>query len=178
MKYLFLFVLVLVNTVIYGQPVKNTSYTTQSGEKVLRLELTIPIDLDSAWQLFTKDELLEKWIAPVVHIELKTGGYILTNYDKTKPLSDSSSIRLNIINYIEKELLTIKVKLNDAFPKSVQNDDDNLQELIRFVYVGPQQTKIVSSMVGWGHGGDWDRTYDFFVKGNIWTYEQIEKLFK
>ncbi|HXS56568.1 MAG TPA: hypothetical protein VN726_10625, partial [Hanamia sp.] len=85
---------------------------------------------------------------------------------------------LKIVNYIEKELLTLKVKLNDAFPKSVQHDDGNLQELIQFIYVGPQQTKIVSSMVGWGQGSDWDRTYNFFVKGNTWTYEQLAQLFK
>ncbi len=178
MKYLLLFAGVFVYSVTQAQKVKNTSYTTQSGEKVLRLELMIPVDQESAWQLFSKDELLEKWIAPLAHIELKTGGYLITNYDKTKPLSDSSSIRLKIANYIEKELLTLQIKLNDAFPKSVQNDDANLQELIQFVYVGPQQTKIVSSMVGWGQGEDWNRIYDFFVKGNIWTYEQLGKLFK
>jgi hypothetical protein len=178
MKYLFLVAGIFMNVFIYGQAVKNTSYTTRSGEKVLRLELTVPIDKENAWQLFAKDELLEKWIAPVAHIELKTGGYIVTNYDKAKPLSDSTSIRLKIVNYIEKELLTLKVKLNDAFPKSVQHDDGNLQELIQFIYVGPQQTKIVSSMVGWGQGSDWDRTYNFFVKGNTWTYEQLAQLFK
>jgi hypothetical protein len=33
-------------------------------------------------------------------------------------------------------------------------------------------------MIGWGKGVDWDKTYTFFEKGNIWTYKELTKLFK
>ena len=102
----------------------------------------------------------------------------MTNYDKTKSLSDSSSIKLNIINYVEREILTFKVDLNDQFSKKTQNEDENLQEIIQFEYVSPNETKIISSMIGWGQGEEWVKTYDFFVKGNIWTYEGLRKLYK
>ena len=156
-----------------AQQVENTSYTTASGEKVLRFEMVVPLDKATSWNYFSKDDLLKKWIAPLVHIDLKTGGFILTNYDESKSLNDSSSIRLNIINYLEGELLTLKVKLNDNFPQSVQNEDGNLQELIQFKDEGSGKTRIISSMIGWGNGADWDKTYNFFVKGNTWTYEQL-----
>jgi len=163
---------------VNGQTVQNTSYTMQNGEKVLRLEAVLPVDMKEAWQLFTTDENLMKWIAPVAHIELKTGGYILTNYDKAKPLSDSSSIRLGIINYLENELLTLKVNLDGSFPKKVQAEDGNLQEIIQFKYVGPKETKVISSMIGWGQGEDWEKTYGFFDRGNTWTYGEILKIYK
>ncbi|MEP7251389.1 MAG: hypothetical protein ABI683_03390 [Ginsengibacter sp.] len=158
-----------------AQQVENTSYTTASGEKVLKLEMVVPINRMAAWDYFTKDDLLKKWIAPLAHIDLKTGGFILTNYDKEKSLEDSSSIRLVIINYLEGELLTLKVKLNDNFPKSVQNEDGNLQELIQFKDEGNGKTRIISSMIGWGNGDDWNKTYNLFVKGNTWTYEELYK---
>lgn len=161
-----------------AQAVKNTSYETPGGEKVLRLEMVVPVDTKTAWDYFTKDELLKKWIAPLAHIELKTGGYILTNYDEAKSLEDSSAIRLVIINYLPGELLTLRVKLNNSFPKSVQDEDANLQELIQFKDAGKGKTKIISSMVGWGTGVDWDKSYSFFVKGNIWTYEELYKAIK
>ncbi|MCY7361387.1 MAG: hypothetical protein LH629_04855 [Ignavibacteria bacterium] len=62
-----------------ARSVENTSYITQTGEKVLRLEATLPVVLAEAWKLFTTDDKLKLWIAPLAHIELKTGGYILTN---------------------------------------------------------------------------------------------------
>ncbi len=178
MKY-FLFAVFLFNfSLLTGQTVENTSYMTHTGEKVLRLEVILPVNKKEAWQLFTTDEGLTKWIAPLAHIELKTGGYILTNYDKTKSLADSSSIKLTIINYIEQEMFTLKVKLNDNFSKSVQHEDGNLQEIIQFIRVGTKKTKIISSMIGWGKGDEWTKTYNFFVKGNIYTYEELRKLFK
>jgi Activator of Hsp90 ATPase homolog 1-like protein len=177
-RILFIVMAIIEASPVNAQKVENSSYTTQSGERVLRLELVVPVDRAKAWELFTKDEQLKKWIAPLAHIELKTGGFILTNYDSTKALSDTSSIRLRIINYIEKELLTLKVTLNNNFALSLRNEDGNLQELIQFIDAGNGKTKIISSMMGWGSGADWDKTYNFFVKGNEWTYEEINKLFK
>ncbi|RZK08847.1 MAG: hypothetical protein EOO43_21290, partial [Flavobacterium sp.] len=74
--------------------VDNTSYVNQSGEKVLQLSIVVPLDVKHAWEYFSTESKLAEWIAPVVQIELKSGGYILTNYDKTKSISDSSSIKL------------------------------------------------------------------------------------
>lgn len=161
-----------------SQTLQNTSYINQSGEKVLRLEMIIPVDINAAWRLFTTDSELVKWIAPKAHIELKSGGYIITNYDSTKELSDSTSIRLPIIGYIDDELLVLKVILNDNFEKSVQDNDDNLQEIIQFKKVDETNTLIISSMTGWGTGTGWDKTYNFFVTGNEWTYKELLKNFK
>ncbi|WP_148041473.1 hypothetical protein [Kaistella daneshvariae] len=121
---------------------------------------------------------LRKWIAPLAHIELKAGGYIITNYDKSKSLSDSSSIKLPITSFIDKEILVLKVILNDNFVKSVRESDENLQEVIQFIKVDEKHTKIVSSMIGWGKGTDWDKAYEFFAKGNEWTYKELLKNYK
>jgi hypothetical protein len=156
-----------------AQIVENTSYVNHSGEKVLRLEIILPVDIASAWQLFTEDDKLTKWIAPLAHIELKSGGYIVTNYDSTKSLSDSSCIKLPIICFIDKELIVLKVNLNNHFESSVRNTDQYLQEIIQFIPVDSAHTRIVSSMIGWGSGPEWDKTYSFFVKGNEWTYKEL-----
>jgi hypothetical protein len=105
---------------VHSQTLKNTSYKNQSGEKVLRIECDLPVSLTDAWKLFTTDEKLKKWIAPLAHIELKAGGYIITNYDKSKSLSDSSSIKLPITSFIDNEILVLKVILNDQFVKSLR----------------------------------------------------------
>lgn len=160
---------------IHSQTLKNTSYKNQSGEKVLRLECTLPIGLTEAWELFTTDKKLKKWIAPLAHIELKSGGYIITNYDSTKDLSDSSSIKLPILSFVDNELLVLKVNLNNNFKKNVREHDENLQEIIQFKKIDSKHTKIISSMTGWGDGTEWDKTYDFFARGNEWTYKELLK---
>lgn len=178
MKKITLAFFILISVRAHSQELKNTSYINQSGEKVLRLEVMLPVDITSAWQLFTNDEKLKKWIAPVAHIELKAGGYIMTNYDNSKDLSDSSSIQLPIISFIDKELLVLKVILNGNFAESVRASDKDLQEIIQFKAVDDHHTQIISSMIGWGKSVDWDKTYSFFVTGNEWTYKELLKNYK
>lgn len=173
-----LFLLLSFYVINTDAQVINSSYTSSTGERVLQLSTIVPVERKVAWQLFTEDQQLMKWIAPVAHIELKTGGFILTNYNRSKPLTDSSSIRLDIINYLENELLTLKVHLNNSFPAEAKTTDQNLQEIITFADDGPGKTKITSSMVGWGEGEAWNKTYGFFERGNEWTFQQILKTFK
>jgi hypothetical protein len=162
----------------HSQSLKNTSFRNQSGEKVLRIEMTIPLSLTDSWKLFTNDEKLKKWIAPLVHIDLKSGGYIVTNYDSTKSLSDSSSIRLPIITFIDRELLIFKVNLNNNFVEKLRDEDGDLLEIIQFKKIDNNNTKVISSMQGWGTGNDWDKAYDFFIRGNEWTYKELLKHYK
>jgi uncharacterized protein YndB with AHSA1/START domain len=169
---------IVLAMVAQSQELKNTSYINQSGEKVLRIEMILPVDNQTAWELFTNDQKLQRWIAPLAHVELRAGGYILTNYDINKKLSDSSSIRLPILSFIDNELIVLKVMLNDNFPQSVRDADENLQEIIQFQKLGNNTTRIISSMTGWKTGPDWDKTYDFFVKGNEWTYKELLKNYK
>ena len=168
----------LSNNEAKAQSVKNSSYINPNGEKILRLEFVVPLSKTETWQYFADDEKLKLWIAPVAHIDLKTGGTLATNYDKNKSLNDTSAIRINIINYLKYELLTLKVNLNGNFSKKTRAEDKNLQEVIQFIRVDNKHTRVISSMIGWGTGPDWDKTYKFFVKGNEWTYQEFMKLFK
>ena len=158
-----------------AQEVRNTSYITTSGERVLHIETVVPVSTENVWKAWTNPQELSKWIAPVVAIDLKIGGTISTNYDQKATIGNPGTIRLPIINYIENQLITLKVNLNEKFPKSTRDEDHNLQEIVQIVDLGDGKTKVVSSMVGWGVGKDWDQTYDFFARGNEWTYRQLAK---
>ena len=159
----------------FAQTIQNTSYVTFTGERVLRIESVVPLSKQDAWKLFSTEQGLKKWIAPVVSIDLKIGGQILTNYDSTKSVRDSGTIRLPIINYLDGEMITLKVILNNNFAGKVRQEDENLQEIIQLIDAGNRRTRIISSMVGWGKGAEWDKTYEFFRRGNEWTYKRLIK---
>ena len=172
-----LLLLFCVSSLLFAQEVKNTSYVTYTGEKVLRFENVIPVNRAEAWNLFTTEEGWKKWSTPVVSMDFRVGGMISTNYDSSKVIGDPGTIRLPIINYLEKEILTLKVELNEGFSEKLRQEDGNLQEIIQFKDADKGKTKIISSMIGWGTGPDWDTTYAFFAKGNEWTSEQLLKLY-
>lgn len=173
--FLLLFLVCIAVFSLSAQEVIDRSYATKSGEKVLRFETTLPVDAKRVWQAFSDPEDMKGWVAPVIQLDLRAGGTLLTNYDKAAKINDASTIRLPIINYLEGELMTYKVELNNAFPKKLQDEDQNLQEVVQIFDLGGGKTRLVSSMIGWGTGKEWDDAYAFFAKGNKWTYEELIK---
>ena len=127
-KVLLLAILLIIPLVGIQAQVTNSSYVTKFGERALQFSIVVPTNRLEVWNLFTTGEGLEKWIAPVVKINMKIGGWIRTNYDKTKTTDDTTAIELDIINYLENEMLTLKVNLNANFPKEAKEEDKNLRK--------------------------------------------------
>ena len=84
---------------------------------------------------------------------------------------------MGIVNYLEGELITYKVNLTSSFAPKVRAEDQNLQEVIQIVPWTNETTKVISSMIGWRTGKEWDDACNFFAKGNAWTYKQLVKCF-
>src|ERR1700737_4322786 len=95
-----------------GQDVKTTRLRTVSGERVVRVEETLRESPGAVWLAFSTEKGLRCWIAPVVRLDLRTGGSLSTNYDKTAAIGSPGTISLVILNYVENEEITFRVKLN------------------------------------------------------------------
>jgi uncharacterized protein YndB with AHSA1/START domain len=160
-----------------GQEVRTTRPHTVSGERVLRVETMLQQPLERVWKAFSTEEGLRCWIAPVVRLDLRTGGSLSTNYDETAAIGGPGTISLVILNYVEGEEITFRVKLNRTFSERLRSEDGNLQEVVEFRRLPGGGTKVVSSMVGWGSGEEWDKAFEFFARGNEWTYENLVKCF-
>jgi len=154
-----------------------TNVITSTRERVLRMETIVPAPPKEVWKAFATEEGLKKWSAPVVALDLRTGGTLSTHYDKNAHIGSPGTIRLGIVHYLENELMVYKVNLTESFDAKARAEDHNLQEIIQIVPWTNGTTKVVSSMVGWGTGPEWDKTYGFFAKGNAWCYEQLVKSF-
>ena len=146
-----------------------------SAGRVLRTETLLPVPSDAVWQAFSTEQGLAEWVAPVVAIDLRAGGSLLTHYDTDAAIGDPGTITTGILNFLEGELITFKVELNENFSEQLQAEDVNLQEIVQIKSEGENLTRVVSSMVGWGSGPEWDAAYDFFVRGNEWTYRQLRE---
>lgn len=173
---------VLIVAVIYFSPfassaaieaVRNTSTTTQNGERVLRIETIVPASAEKVWRALTTTDGWKGWAAPVVAVDFRIGGTISTHYDANARIGSPGTIQLGIVNYLEKEMIALKVKLTAQFPEKARAEDQNLQEIVQIIPIDSSQTKVVSSMVGWGNGKEWDEVYRFFAKGNESSYQQL-----
>ena len=154
-------------------PIKQTSIVTLSAERVLRLETVINASRDEVWKAFATEAGLRGWLAPLVRLDWRVGGSMKTNYDSAANIDGAGTITNTIVNYLPGELITYKVNLTATFAPSVRAEDKNLQHIVQLVPLGKHETKLISSMVGWGAGADWDKAYDFFAKGNAWEFGKL-----
>jgi len=155
------------------EAVRNTSTTTQNGEKVLRIETIVPASSEKVWRTLTTAEGWKTWAAPVVAVDFRIGGTISSHYDANAKIGSPGTIQLGIVNYLEKEMITFKVKLTAQFPEKTRAEGQNLQEIVQIIPIDSTHTQVISSMVGWGTGKEWDEVYKFFAKGNEWSYQQL-----
>jgi hypothetical protein len=146
-----------------------------SADRVLRTETLIPVSSDAVWRAFSTEQGLVEWVAPVVAIDLRAGGSLLTHYDPNASIGDPGTITTGILNFLEREMITFKVELNETFSERLQAEDVTLQEIVQIKSEGENSTRVISSMVGWGTGPEWDAAYRFFVTGNEWTYRQLRE---
>jgi uncharacterized protein YndB with AHSA1/START domain len=168
-----LFTLLFLAGSIAAQTIQNTSFQALGQERVLRLEVVVPSSTEIVWAAFSTVEGLQRWAAPVVALDLRAGGSLRAHYDEGAEIGSPGTIETTILNYLERELITFKVNLNDRFPEEVRAGDANLQELVQFVPLENGGTRLVSTMVGWGSGPEWEEAYNFFARGNEWTYRQL-----
>jgi hypothetical protein len=145
------------------------------SERAVRVEATWSQSPEITWKYFATEDGLRCWAAPVIRLDLRIGGSLQSNYNRTAAIGDPGTISLGIINYVENEIMTYKVKLNDEFSPQLRSQDGNLQEIIQLQRLRNGGTHLVSTMVGWGQGAEWDKAVAFFAKGNEWSYKELAK---
>jgi uncharacterized protein YndB with AHSA1/START domain len=147
-----------------GAQARDTSYVMGSGERVLRIETDVAAPVEEVWKAFATGEGLSRWLAADLAVDLKIGGAITPRDAAAGRLGTSGVAALDIVNYLERELITFRVHLDDRFSETIREDDDRLQEIVRLVPAGANGTRVVTSMVGWGTSRIWDDAYAFFRK--------------
>ena len=162
---------------ISHQGIMNSSFMAANGERFLRFEIIVNTTIDETWKVIATEEGIKKWMAPVAILDLRIGGVLKTNYNEAAKIDDKGTITLGIISYIPSEILTYKITLNELFAEKCRKEDKNLQHIIQLKSLGENKTKIVSTMVGWGQGNEWNEAYTFFEKGNEWTFQKLLKTF-
>ncbi len=165
-------------TDVSHQGIVNSSFTAANGEKFLRFEIIVDTAIAAAWKSIATEEGIKKWMAPVAVLDLSIGGMLKTNYNETATIDDKGTIMLGIISYMPSEMIAYKITLNELFAEKCRKEDKNLQHIIQLKSLGQNKTKIISTMVGWGQGKEWDEAYSFFEKGNEWTFQKLLKTFK
>jgi len=157
--------------------VKNSSFVSPSGERVLRHEVFVNASVSDVWKTLTTSEGWTTFMAPNVHMELKTGGAFDSNYHVGAKLGDPGTIHNQVLNYVPMEMFSIKVGLTDQFPPGPR-EAGTLFCVLNLKEAAPNRVLVTESMLGWGDGEEWNQVYKFFDRGNAYTLAQLARRFE
>jgi uncharacterized protein YndB with AHSA1/START domain len=160
-----------------AQTVKDSSFTAVTGERILQQEIIVDATLEQVWQTLTTSEGLRTFVAPTITVDLRTGGDWFANYKVGSKVGDPGTIHNTVLNYLPMKMFSIRIGLTDVFPKELR-DADTLFEVLTLKNLGNKKVKVVDSIVGWKSGPDWDKTYEFFRRGDEATLKVLYRRFK
>ncbi len=163
-----------------AQDVQSERIVVSDSEQVLRQTMVLDTGLDHAWMLFSTGEGVSSWMAPVGHVDLRTGGMIRTNYDACAEPEDHGWIENTVVNFVPRRLITLQANLEPQREASWMNETiyarrEHLYSVIEFDEVAPGQTRLTIWGLGYGTGPEWETMLDFFTVGNEWTFAQLQR---
>ncbi|MFB3828372.1 MAG: hypothetical protein ACE15B_16505 [Bryobacteraceae bacterium] len=159
-----------------AQEIRDTSFRAPNGERVQRLEFTVPATLKEVWDVISTPQGWTSFAFPVLDMELTTGGKFHSNYRAGAKPGDPGTIYNTVLAYLPMQMFAMKIGLTDAFPKEVR-DANTLFFVLTMEEAGPRRVKLAGMMVGWQEGPGWDWTWKFFEQGNRQTFLAMYKRF-
>ncbi len=157
--------------------VQDTSYISPIAGKVLRHEGIVHATLAEVWRAFTTSEGLRSFAAPVAQIDLRIGGEWEASYNPHAQIGDPANIINEVLSYLPMEMLSIRIKrAPPGFPHPELGKQ--LWTVIQFADLGNQQVNVVTSMLGWSDGADWEPIYALFERGNAYVTEKLQQRFE
>ncbi len=135
------------------------------GTRFYEDTLIIKAPPKALWAAFTDTDSYRKWAVPVAAIDFRLGGGIEASYDPKGHLGDPQNIKNTLIAYIPERLLVFRnVQSPDGMPgKEVYA---KTVKTLEFEALGPSETRVTVSGIGFGSGAEFDQLYKFFSVGD------------
>ncbi|MDB5675411.1 MAG: hypothetical protein JWM65_2393 [Sphingomonas bacterium] len=140
--------------------------TAADGARFYENSIVIEAPVRKLWAAFTDQAAYRAWAGvPVSAIDFRLGGVIEANYNPNGHLGDPQNIKNMFIAYVPGRLLVFRnVQAPDGLPGKAMYG--NTAKTLEFQALGPNETRVTVSGMGFAPGEDYDKLYRFFSRGD------------
>ena len=134
-------------------------------ENIIQLRVEIDCDINTAFDMFTENKLLEKWLTNKAEVELKVGGKYELFWDPDNR-EDNSTIGCKTTGFENDKFISFDWKGPLQF-KSFMNFADPLTHVIAFFSQeknNPNKTIIHLFHTGWRKDPEWQEARNWFER--------------
>lgn len=143
-----------------------------AAERAIDKEVLVAASVDQLWDVWTTRDGITSFFAPDAHIEARAGGAFQIYFDPGAEAGLKGADDMQFLALQAKRMLSFTW---NAPPHLAQARQQRTTVIVRFVPVEEKSTRVTLHHVGWGDGGEWDKTYAYFdrawgfVLGNLKT---------
>jgi uncharacterized protein YndB with AHSA1/START domain len=144
--------------------VKDTSFTDQTGARLLQQGIVIEAPAATVWKALTDQASYRRWVVPTSYIDFRVGGSVGVAFNPAWKAGDPVDLKQEIVGYVPERLLVFRNVQSPPLPGAALYS--KLSIVIELRPAGEGRTEVVLSQVGYGSGADFDALYGFFKSHN------------
>ncbi|MEM7231721.1 MAG: SRPBCC domain-containing protein [Planctomycetota bacterium] len=144
-----------------------------NGDVFLTQTVRTKASLDKVWAAYTTSDGWKSWVAPVAEVDFKIGGEIRSNYRADGKITDGDTVKLRIVNYVPKQVLTLQAEVNKNWPEVLKAQEKRLYNVITFHELPNGGTKVVSHGIGYTNDPKLQQLLRFFVSANEQSFRKL-----
>jgi uncharacterized protein YndB with AHSA1/START domain len=147
--------------------------SASAAERAIEAEVVVAAPVEAVWNAWTTSEGIRTFFAPDAKVELAVDGpfQIYINPYAQPGLKGADDMR--ILAFQENRMLTFTW---NAPPHLAQARKQRTVVILRFEPAGAA-TRVRLHHVGWGEGGEWDKTHDYFSRAWPSVLASLQKRF-
>ncbi len=131
------------------------------SEKSIQLFIRINAPVDSVWSRLSSEKGMEKFFAPVCHLDLKTFGMLDVFFAPDAPAGQRGAENNMVLAVEEKQMISFTW---DAPPQFQEIRKQRTSVSIKLYPTSQSETLVTFTQTGWGTGPEWDTVYSYFEK--------------
>jgi len=148
----------------------------EQADLIIRVSASLNCSVNSAFEYFSNNQLLEKWLAVKADVEMKEGGRYELFWSPDDPDPTNNSTYGCKVLALEKPYYFNLEWRGNKDHKGFMNNVRPLTNVTVILYPEDGGTKVTLLHTGWRQGQDWRGAYAFFTKAWTGAFQSLEKL--
>lgn len=170
-RLLFLFAMLLHGPPAAAQP----SAASAPSERVVVKEVVVSATLDQAWAAWTTREGVMGFFAPDARIDARVGGAFNIYMDAGAAPGMKGADDMRYMALQPKTMISFDWNAPPSLPEARQQ---RTFVIVRFAPVDDKSTKVTLHYLGWGDGGEWDKSYAYFDRAWGFVLANMKRRFE
>ncbi|MCB2022696.1 MAG: SRPBCC domain-containing protein [Burkholderiaceae bacterium] len=151
-----------------------TLMAAQAAERSIDKQVEVAASVDEVWEAWTTRDGIKSFFAPDANVDPRVGGAFQIYMDPLAEPGLKGADEMRFMALQPKKMISFDW---NAPPHLAQARKQRTFVVVRFEPVSDKLTRVTLHHTGWGDGGEWDKTFDYFERAWPYVLGNLKKRF-